>query len=187
MPRPLRVVVPGTFYHVFTRGNRKGDIVADDADRVSFLRIVADVAARRYWCCISYCLMTNHYHLLLETPHNDLSAGMHDLNGRYAQAFNRRHSFSGHVFEQRFAAIAAESDWHLLELCRYVVLNPVRAGLCTHPAEWPWSSYRASVASNPEQLLDVERLLAFFGSEPAQAGRSFQLFVENGIDAARAA
>jgi putative transposase len=188
MPRPPRVVVPGAFYHVFARGNRKGGIIADDHDRATFFRIVAEVVARRSWSCISYCLMTNHYHFLVETPNGNLSAGMHALNGRYANAFNRRHGLSGHVFERRFGAVAAESNWHLLELCRYIVLNPVRAGLCSHPGAWPWSSYLACVgASRPEPFLDAERLLGFFGSEPARARRSFQSFVENGIAAARAA
>jgi putative transposase len=188
MPRPPRVAEPGAVYHVFTRGNRKEDIVADDTDRARFLQIFGDVAARRSWRCIAYCLMTNHYHFVLETPRDDLSAGMHALNGRYARAFNRRHGFSGHVFEKRFAAAAAESQWHQLELCRYIVLNPVRARLCEHPGEWPWSSYRACVgASEPEPFLDIKGLLALFGRDPASARRAFQSFVENGIEAARAA
>jgi putative transposase len=137
MPRPPRVVVPGAFYHVFARGNRKGDIVADDHDRATFLRIVAEVVARRSWSCIGYCLMTNHYHFLLETPSGNLSAGMHALNGSYANAFNRRQRLSGHVFERRFGAVAAESNWHLLELCRYIVLTPFALGFARTPARGP--------------------------------------------------
>jgi REP element-mobilizing transposase RayT len=175
-------------YHVFTRGNRKGAIVFDDLDRRRFLGIVADVVTRRRWNCIGYCLMTNHYHLLVETPDDDLSAGMHALNGHYAKAFNRRHGVSGHLFEKRFSAVPAESNWHLLELCRYVVLNPVDAGLCAHPREWPWSSYRACVGlARPEPFLDVERLLSLFGRDRARARRAFELFVEDGIDRVRAA
>jgi putative transposase len=188
MPRAPRAFVPGTVYHVFTRGNRKEAIVVDDVDRSRFIRIVGDVVIRRRWSCLAYCLMTNHYHLLVETLEDDLSAGMHALNGRYANFFNTRHDITGHVFERRFGALPAESDWHLLELCRYVLLNPVRAGLCAHPGEWRWSSYRATVGTaKPEPFLDVERLRSLFGSNPQRARVAFRVFVENGIEGARAA
>ena len=188
MPRPPRIPVPGAYYHVYTRGNRQGAIVADEDDAAEFLRIGGDVVRRLEWRCIAYCLMTNHYHLLIQTPRDDLSAGMQALNGRYARAFNRRHACSGHVFERRFGCVVAESQWHLLWLCRYVVLNPVRAGLCRHPAHWKWSSYRASAgrsACGPG--LDVHRLLALFGSDPERARAVYRMFVENGIDSEAAA
>ncbi|HEY7196033.1 MAG TPA: transposase [Gaiellaceae bacterium] len=188
MPRPPRIAIPGATYHVFARGNRKASIVEDDVDRTALLRLVNDVFVARRWCCLAYCLMTNHYHVLVETPADDLSAGMHALNGRYARAFNRRHGWKGHLFEKRFGCIAAESDFHLLELCRYVVLNPVRVGLCSDPADWRWSSFGASAGfSAPEPFLDVHRLLSLFGGDAARGRVAYRRFVENGMEAAKSA
>lgn len=181
MPRPLRPQIPDGLYHVTTRGNRRQLIVLEDRDCEVFLFLLATVVEQLGWKVHAYCLMTNHYHLLVETPNADLSVGMQLLNGQYAQAFNRRHGYEGHLFERRFAAEVVESDWHLLEVVRYIVLNPVRAGLCSHPAEWLWSSYRATVnrARRPK-FLSLE-LLGMFGSSREQAIPAFEQFVALGL------
>lgn len=181
MPRPLRPQIPDGLYHVTTRGNRRQPIVLEDRDCELFLFLLGNVVEQLGWKVHAYCLMTNHYHLLVETPNADLSVGMQLLNGQYAQAFNRRHGYEGHLFERRFFSEVVESDWHLLEVVRYIVLNPVRAGLCRHPAEWRWSSYRATVnrARRPK-FLSVE-LLGMFGSIREQAIPAFEQFVALGL------
>ena len=178
MPRPPRIQPVGAISHITSRGNRRQDIVLDETDATRFLELVGTVARRNEWRCHGFCVMPNHYHLVVETPHANLSTGMHVLNGRYARWFNTRYDLDGHLFQARFHAVTVESEWHLLELSRYVVLNPVRAGLCTHPADWRWSSYRASVGSQPApSFLDVETLLRPFGRERAQAHEAFGRFV----------
>jgi len=129
MARPLRLSYPGALYHVTARGNARQAIYTDDADRQMFLLVLEDVETRYHWLCHAYCLMDNHYHLLLETPQGNLSAGMRQVNGVYTQRFNRRHGRVGHIFQGRFKAILVERESYLLELCRYLVLNPVRAGI----------------------------------------------------------
>lgn len=176
--RPLRVEVPGGIYHVTSRGNAQQDIFLTDADRALFYRTVEKAVARYGVHVHAHCLMTNHYHLVLETPKPNLSSAMRHLNGVYAQSFNRQHRRSGHVLQQRYRAILVERDEYLIELCRYVVLNPVRAGLCGHPAEWRWSSYRstAGLAASPEFLRN-DWLLAQFGGDPELARQRYQNFV----------
>jgi hypothetical protein len=127
--------------------------------------------------------MPNHFHLVIETAKPTISVGMQRLNGGYAQWFNKKHGLDGHLFQGRFHAVLVESDWHLLELSRYVVLNPVRAGLCKHAVEWRWSSFRAVTGViPPTSFLDLEPVLARFGAEPSKARAAFRAFVE---DAAR--
>ena len=138
MTRPLRLAYPGALYHVTTRGNARQAIYTDDQDHSTFLAVLAAVVMRSQWLCHAYCLMDNHYHLLIETPQGNLSAGMRQLNGVYTQRFNRRHTRVGHVFQGRFKAILVERENYLLELCRYVVLNPVRAGLISEWKQYPW-------------------------------------------------
>jgi putative transposase len=130
-------------YHVTSRGNRQQPIFVDDRDRHFFLGLLATICGRRRWSCRGYCLMTNHYHLVMETPDADLSAGMQALNGEYAHYFNFVHGTVGHVFQARFHAVLVESDPHLAELSRYLALNPVRAGLARAARDWRWSSYPA--------------------------------------------
>ena len=180
--RPLRIQVPNGVYHVTARGNRGQLIFRSNDDSEQFLRTFAEVVPRFGWGCHAYCLLPNHFHLVIETPHANLSAGMHRLNGRYAAWFNRRHGFEGHVFQRRFYAVLVESDWHLLELARYVTLNPVRAGLCDGPLQWRWSSYRAAVgAATIPAFLDVDRVLGHFGSTRARAQRNLARFVADGL------
>jgi putative transposase len=181
MPRLPRRQIPDGLYHVTTRGNRRQPIVLEDRDCEVFLFLLGKVVERLGWKVHAYCLMTNHYHLLVETPNADISVGMQLLNGQYAQAFNRRHGYEGHLFERRFAAEEIESDWHLLEVCRYIVLNPVRAGLCRHPGEWRWSSYRATVGRVRCPRLLTLRLLGMFGSNLVKARAAFDEFVMRGL------
>jgi REP element-mobilizing transposase RayT len=138
-----RQEVAGGIFHVTPRGNAREVIFLDELDYMEFLRALATAVAQARWLCHSYCLLPNHYHLLLETPEPTLATGMRCLNGRFAQRFNRRYDRVGHVFQGPYGAELVQTDAHLRETCRYIALNPVRAGLCEDPAEWPWSSYAA--------------------------------------------
>jgi REP element-mobilizing transposase RayT len=129
MSRALRLEYEGAVYHVTSRGNDRAAVFRDDRDRSRFLEITGTIAANLGWIVHAYCLMGNHYHLLIETPRANLSPGMQRINGRYTQFFNRRHRRTGHVLQGRYKAIHVEKEAHLLDLCRYVVLNPVRARL----------------------------------------------------------
>jgi REP element-mobilizing transposase RayT len=143
-------------HHVTTRGAGRQDIFLDYRDRVAFLLKLATVVNRHGWRCHAYCLMGNHHHLLVETREANLGEGMRLLNGDHARAFNRRHRRNGHLFGERFHAELIERESHLLETARYVVLNPVRAGLCRLPWEWPWSSFVATAGGNrPPPFLTV--------------------------------
>jgi putative transposase len=185
MARPLRLEFPGALYHVISRGNERAPIFFDDIDRSGFLDLLSSVVVKEMFQLHAYCLLGNHYHLLLETPVGRLSYGMHRLNGQYAQRFNRRHERYGHLFEGRFKAILIEREPHLLELHRYIVLNPVRAGIVNRPEEWKWSSYRATSgqAARPPWL-EVAWTLCQFGPTPAEGRRAFAQFVELGISRA---
>jgi putative transposase len=179
MPRPHRIQIAGGLYHLTSRGNRRQRIFLDDHDRHRFLDLAGAVARRRGWLCSSYCLMPNHYHLLVETPEPDLSAGMQEINSLHAMWFNWRYALDGHLFQGRFKSVLVESEAHLLELARYVVLNPVRAGLCESPSEWVWSSYRATVGVDPKpDLLAPDRILEGFGGSPETARLRFAAFVQ---------
>jgi putative transposase len=145
MTRPLRIEFTGAVYHITSRGNAKQAIFIDDEDKGSFLDVLTIVIERFNWLCHAYCLMENHYHLLIETPNGNLSKGMRELNGVYTQGFNQRYRRVGHLFQGRYKAIIVEKDNHLMSLCRYVVLNPLRVGLIARPEQWRWSSYRATI------------------------------------------
>ncbi|MCP3870370.1 MAG: transposase [Gammaproteobacteria bacterium] len=183
MARPIRIEFPGALYHVTSRGDRREDIYEDDADRVTFLGILGQIVDSRNWVCHAYCLMPNHYHLVIETPDGNLSKGMRQLNGVYTQASNRRHGRSGHLFQGRYKAILVDADTYLLELARYVVLNPVRAGLTKDPCKWRWSSYRAITGKVPTPTwLATEGLLAQFAVRRSTAIQRYRKFVTEGID-----
>lgn len=181
MARPPRHLVSGGVYHVMSRGNRREPIFLADGDRILFLELLTQIVRRRRWSVYGYCLMDNHYHLVVETPEPDLPSGMRCLNSEYAQWFNRFHGFVGHLFQGRYRALLVESDWHFLELARYMALNPVRAGLCGRPEEWPWGSYRAFVSGADEHFLATDKLLRFFGHEAARARAVLQRFVEDDV------
>jgi putative transposase len=182
--RPLRVEYAGALNHITARGNERKPIFRDEFDRSRFLALIARVVARGWWRLYAYCLMENHYHLLLETTRPELIRGVQQLNGSYAQGFNRRHGRSGHLFGGRYHAILVERDRHLLEVARYIVLNPVRAGICEAPEDYRWSSYRATIGLESEPPgLAVRELLELFGSDASSASRHYQSFVADGIEA----
>ncbi len=182
MARPLRIEYPGALYHVTSRGDRRDWIYLDDEDRQGFLGLLGEVVETFNWAVHAYCLMGNHYHLLVETPEANLGRGMRQLNGVYTQRFNRRHARVGHVFQGRYKAILVEKDAYLLELARYIVLNPVRAGLTEEAGEWPWSSYRATAGLDPRpQWLSVDWIRAAFSPRPEAAGAAYQQFVAEGV------
>lgn len=183
MARPLRIEFPGAVYHVTSRGNARADIFEDDSDREMFLKVLGQVVKRFNWLCHAYCLMGNHYHLLIETPEGNLSAGMRQLNGVYTQAFNRAHGRDGHVFKGRFKAILVEKESNLLELCRYVVLNPVRAAMVERPEQFHWSSYLPTLGKFARPaFLTTEWLLSNFSPSLSKARRSYRQFVEERMD-----
>jgi len=143
MARPLRIEVAEAVYHVTARGDRRESIFEDDADRNTLLSIVAQGLDRYDAVALAYCLMGNHYHFVLQTRQANLSRLMRHVNGVYTQTYNRRHRKVGHLLQGRFKAQLVDRDEYLLEVCRYVDLNPVRAGMKRHPRDWAWSSYRA--------------------------------------------
>jgi putative transposase len=183
MARPLRLEYEGAIYHVTSRGNARQDIFLVDPDRELFLQVLGDTVKRFGWLCHAYCLMTNHYHLVIETPEAKLSRGMRHLNGVYTQAFNRRHMRTGHVLQGRFKGIVVEKESHLLELARYVVLNPVRARMVRSAKAWPWSSYRATAGlAEPPAFLTTQWLLDQLHRSPDRAAALYRRFVKEGRD-----
>jgi REP element-mobilizing transposase RayT len=184
MSRPIRIEYPDALYHVTARGDRREDIFEDDQDRQTFLATLEQVITQFNWTCYAWCLMDNHYHLLIQTPDGNLSKGMRQLNGVYTQASNRRHQRVGHLFQGRFKAILVDSDAYLLELARYVVLNPVRAGMVKKPENCAWSSYRASMGLEPAPpWLAEDGLLAMFAKRRSLAQQRYAQFVTEGINA----
>jgi len=178
MPRPPRLQVPGGIYHLGTRGVRRALIYRNSGDYELFGSIFARVVRRFEWRCHTYCLMPNHYHLLVETPAANLSAGMQRLNSVYAQWFNDLYGCTGHAFERRFFSRLVEGDDDLLELVRYIVLNPVRGGLCDDPAEWRWSSFGALAGRDRQaRFLTTDWLLRQFGRDADTAHESFKTFI----------
>ena len=149
MSRPLRIEFPDALYHLTSRGDRRESIFVGDGDRQAFLAVLAQCCERMDAAVYAYCLMGNHYHLVLTTRRANLSALMRQLNGVYTQTFNRRHDKVGHVFQGRFKAILVDREAYFLALCRYVELNPVHAGMVNAPGLWPWSSYQAHVGTVP--------------------------------------
>ncbi len=184
--RPLRISIPGGLVHVTMRGADRRDIFVDELDRLLFLRLL-DRNARWYsWVCLAYCVMGNHFHLVLRTPEPNLSDGMRDLAGIYARRFNSRRGRQGHLYEGRFEDEPITTEAHLLETLRYVVLNPVRAGFRLHPAEWEWSSYGATIGEcEAPAFLDVQETLQLFGRGPA-ARKAYERFVADRLPASLA-
>jgi putative transposase len=181
MTRPLRIEFAGALYHVTARGDNKADIYLDDDDRVRFLDILKTVCSRFNWVIHSYCLMDNHYHLLVETPESNLSLGMRQLNGVYTQWINRTHDRVGHVFQGRYKSIIVQKESYLLELARYIVLNPVRARMVRTARNWPWSSYRATIGeANSQGGLNTHWILAGFAKRKSIAKERFKVFVAEG-------
>lgn len=185
MARPLRIEYSGALYHISTRGNAQQKIFKDQVDQKTFLNLLTQVNKRYKWHCHAYCLMNNHYHLVIETEEATLSKGMRHLNGVYTQAYNGRHHRVGHLFQGRFKAILIEKETYLLEVCRYVVLNPVRAKIGQQPDAWEWSSYCGTAGTHkPHPCLTVEWILGQFGTFGTEARRRYRKFVQEGIGGA---
>lgn len=183
MARPLRIEYPDAVYHVTSRGNDRQNIFKKSLDREHFLNTLHSVNDRYNWICHAYCLMDNHYHLLIETPDGNLSFGMRQINGVYTQSFNKRYRKSGHVFQGRYKAVLIQKDSHLLEVGRYIVLNPVRAGVAEKPEGWAWSSYCATAGYEmPPPCLTVDWILSQFGMKKKAAITKYRQFVRDGIN-----
>ncbi len=182
MPRPKRIHYEGAVYHVTSRGNERRKIVMDDADRWMFARLLGEMIEENRVVCHAWVLMDNHYHLLLETPLANLPAAMKHLNSIYTQRFNRKYHRVGHLFQGRYKALVVEKDAHLKELCRYVVLNPVRAHMVKRPRDWKWSSYRATAGQEKQEpWLEVDWVLGQFAKERKKAQEAYRRFVEEGM------
>jgi len=179
--RPLRIEYPGAFYHVTSRGNERRTLFQSNRDREKYLTYV-ESAHERYGAMIhAYCLMGNHYHLLLETPRGNLSKILHYINGAYTTYFNIKRSRSGHLFQGRFKGILVDKDEYCKDLSRYVHLNPVRAGMVKAPLEYPWSSYRYFVGRDKKpKWLTIEFVLGDFGGEGRRGFKEYREYVEGG-------
>ena len=183
MSRPLRLHVPGLLHHVFARGNEKACIFVDDEDYCSFLELFAAALTRFGVRCVAYCLLWNHYHVLLVPGAQPISRLQHQLGSAYAQRFNRRHQRVGHLLQGRFGCRIVEDGAYARTVLRYLALNPVAAGRVPRPEDWRWSSYRfaAGLADTPE-FLSLDDIWAAFGTTEAEAGRErFTQFVAAGL------
>lgn len=182
MARPLRIELAGGLYHITARGDQREPIYFDDDDRLAWLDLLGEVCDRFNWRCHAFCQMTNHYHLVVETPEGNLSRGMRQLNGVYTQHINRRHHRVGHVFQGRYKGILVEKDSYLLELARYVVLNPVRADMVDAAADWLWSSHRMMIGrQRAPAWLETDWLLGQFASTRRAAITAYIDFVRAGV------
>lgn len=180
MSRPLRIEGEGLTYHVCARGNGRMTIFCDDTDFRRFENLLSMVVAEHDVVCHAECRMTNHYHLVVTTRRANLSRAMHDLNGKYAQAWNRRHAHVGHVLQGRFTCQLVQDEVYLATVCRYVVLNPVSAGIAASPEDWPWSSYRACAGMSAlPPYLSPQTLFGCLGTVGA-GERLYREFVEGG-------
>lgn len=170
--------MPGSIYHVFSRGSNRQSIFTFDSDRADFLMCLDRVVRRYELECLAYCLMPNHYHLVVGTNDGALSPAMKAVNGRYSLRFNRRYERDAHLFKNRFGAILQESESQLLWTLRYVVRNPIEGGLCAHPEEWVWSSYRACAGLEPAPaFLHVAGVLSYFGDTAREATARYRHLV----------
>jgi REP element-mobilizing transposase RayT len=182
MARPLRLEFPGAIYHVTSRGDRQEDIFLNDDDRDDWLEILGIVSTRFNWVVHAYCQMTNHFHIVVETIDGNLSRGMRQLNGLYTQRFNRRHGMAGHLFQGRYKAILVQREAYLLELSRYVVLNPLRVNMISSLDDWRWSSYPSMVGNAPVPAwLNTAWLLSQFGASRAVSVSHYRQFVMAGV------
>ena len=182
MARPLRPNIAGAVYHVMARGNEKNAIYLNDNDRAQFLTGLGGVVRRYGWECLAYCLMGNHYHLVIHTPRPNLSRGMCVVNGAYAGSFNTRYERVGHLFQGRFRSVLLRSSAHLRIAVRYVLRNPVAAGLCAHPEEWQWSSYGATLADGQNRLVAAAATLAWFAEDDHGRERFVRFIVGDDSD-----
>ena len=181
MTRPLRIELAGGVYHVTSRGDRRENIYFCDADRRAWLELLGKVCERFNWMCHAWCQMSNHYHIVVETVEGNLSQGMRQLNGVYTQHINSAYQRVGHVFQGRYKSILVEKESYLLELARYVVLNPVRAGMVDDPQQWSWSSYAAMTGEKQAPpWLQTDWILGQFNRNRGQAVMGYVDFVRAG-------
>ena len=181
MTRPLRIELAGGVYHVTSRGDRRENIYFCDADRRAWLELLGKVCERFNWMCHAWCQMSNHYHIVVETVEGNLSQGMRQLNGVYTQHINSAYQRVGHVFQGRYKSILVEKESYLLELARYVVLNPVRAGIVDDPQQWPWSSYAAMTGEKQAPpWLQTDWILGQFNRNRGQAVMGYVDFIRAG-------
>lgn len=181
VPVKERIQEVGAYYNVGVRGARQLPIEFDDRDRRFFVRFLRMTIERFEWRCSAWCLMPNHFHLVIQITAENLSNGMYLLNHSFARWLNRRHGYCGHAFDRRFYADQVESDSHLFELVRYVVLNPVRAGLCAKPEDWPWSSHRAILGLEQQRFVSRDAVLEHFGLTEERAVARYASFVAEGL------
>ena len=178
MSRPLRLEFSGALYRVTSHGNGRKNIYLEESDFELFLDVLSTVCAQFDWVIHAYCLMNNHYHLLIETPDANLSRGMRQLNGVFTQSMNRKHHRVGHLFQGRYKSILVDKDVYLLELCRYLVLNPVRAKMVDGPGDWLWSSRGCMVGkSKSPSWLGTDALLSYFNIKRSIAITEYVHFV----------
>lgn len=181
MARPLRIELAGGLYHISSRGNRGEETFTDDADRQAFLEILGAVSDRMKWICHAYCLLPNHYHLVVETPQPNLAKGMRQLNGVYTQTFNRRHKRAGHIFQGRYKAVLVDRDPFLLEVIRHVLVSPVQLRLVRDATQWRWSSCRATMGkADQPHWLHTDWILEQFAKNRKKAQENFVEFLKEG-------
>jgi REP element-mobilizing transposase RayT len=178
MPRSPRAELAGGIHHVYSRGAVRQQIFRDSMDRRRYLALLARTVRRTSWRCLTYCLMGNHMHMLIETPEPNLGRGIQWLHGTYAHAFNRRHAGSGHVFQGRFDSKGIFSDAQFWITVRYILHNPVKAGLCATPEAWPWSSHALLVDGISPSCLDAPRLYSYFGSMGGDPQQRYLEFID---------
>lgn len=182
----LRIQFEGALYHIISRGNQRKMIFLQDADRARYLKYLDATIQRFNWICHAYCVMGNHYHLMLETPDANLAKGMKYLNQIYSQYFNWKYNRVGHVFQGRYKSYVVQREAYLLDSCRYIVLNPWEAKLVEHPGQWPWSSYNATAGTiKPPPFLTTEWVLKMFGTKEKKAKEQYVRFVEADMDEKR--
>lgn len=183
MARPLRIEYPGAFHHVMSRGNAYQDIYLNDQDRRAFLKNLQHCIELHNLICHAYCLMDNHYHLLIETPDANLSSAMRDINGNYTQKFNARHKRTGHVLQGRYKAYVIEQELYLLEVVRYIVNNPVEEKMVDHTKEWVWSSFKATSGMlKAPKWLETDFTLGLFSKDRKESQKQYRKFVKEGIN-----
>ncbi|UFS72267.1 transposase [Geomonas sp. RF6] len=183
MSRALRMEYPGAFYHVTSRGNERKEVFKTQKDREKFLEYLGSATERDGAIIHVWCQMSNHYHLLLETPRGNLSEIMHHVNGAYTTYFNVKRKRSGHLFQGRYKAILVEASQYATEISRYIHLNPVRAGIVERPEEYQWSSYRGYIGEGPvPRWLRTEFIEEFFGTKTKEAQVKYRGFVEEALN-----
>jgi REP element-mobilizing transposase RayT len=181
LARPLRIEYPGALYHVTSRGNEKKDIFRSKKDREKFLSYLSSAWERHGAVFHAYCLMSNHFHLMVETPLGNLSRIMKHVNGSYTTYFNVRHNRVGHLFQGRYKALLVQADAYAAELSRYIHLNPVRAKMVPSPEEYQWSSCRQYLEGTEPSWLSTRLVLGYFGTEDEDRRRNYRDYLFEAI------